>query len=189
VLVRVPGLDRARRIVVYGVTGSGKSTLAAQISAATGIPWHAVDDLTWRPGWVEVPKEEQRRLIEDICAGPEWILDAAYGSWLEIPLSRAPVVVALDYPRWLSWQRVVRRTLRRLVRQTPMCNGNYETLRRMLSPRDSIIGWHAKSFASKRSRMRTWAADPAGPAVLLLTSPRATRTFLAGLSSPSDRSR
>jgi adenylate kinase family enzyme len=189
VLVRVQALDAARRIVVYGVTGSGKSTLAEQISLATGIPWHPVDELTWRPGWVEVPKEEQRRLIQAICAEPEWILDAAYGSWLEIPLRRAEVVVALDYSRWFSLQRVVRRTLRRLVRHTPVCNGNYETLGRMLSPRDSIIGWHFRSFARKRSRMRTWAADPAGPAVLLLTSPRATRTFLAGFRSPSERSR
>jgi hypothetical protein len=183
--VRVDGLDGARRIVVYGVTGSGKSTLAEQLSLATGIPWHAVDDLTWRPGWVEVPKEEQRRLIQDICAGPEWILDSAYGSWLEIPLSRAQVVVALDYPRWLSWLRVVRRTVRRLVRRTPVCNGNRETLRRALSPQDSIIGWHNRSFARKRERIRSWAADPAGPAVLVLRSPRAARALLARLTTPS----
>jgi adenylate kinase family enzyme len=187
--VQVQALDGARRIVVYGVTGSGKSTLAEQISVATGIPWYPVDELTWRPGWVEVPKEEQRQLIQAVCAEPEWILDAAYGSWLEIPMSRAEVVVALDYPRWFSWQRVVRRTLRRLIRRTPVCNGNYETVRRMLSPRDSIIGWHFRSFARKRRRIRTWAADPAGPAVLALTSPRATQMFLAGLSSPSERSR
>ena len=187
--MRVDGLGGARRIFVYGVTGSGKSTLAQQISVATGIPWHAVDDLTWRPGWVEVPKEEQRRLIRTICAEPEWVLDAAYGSWLQIPLSRAEVVIALDYPRWFSWQRVVRRTLRRLVRRTPICNGNYETLQRMFSPRDSIIGWHHKSFVRKRHRIRTWAADPAGPAMLVLTSRRATRTFLDRLRSPSERPR
>jgi adenylate kinase family enzyme len=187
--VQVQALDGARRIVVYGVTGSGKSTLAEQISLATGIPWYPVDELTWRPGWVEVPKEEQRQLIQALCGEPEWILDAAYGSWLEIPMSRAEVVVALDYPRWFSWQRVARRTIRRLIRRTPVCNGNYETVRRMLSPRDSIIGWHFRSFARKRRRIRTWAADPAGPAVLALTSPRATQMFLAGLSSPSERSR
>jgi adenylate kinase family enzyme len=183
--VRLDELGGARRIVVYGVTGAGKSTLAAQIAQATGIPWHAVDDLTWRPGWTEVPIEEQRRLITAICAKPEWVLDAAYGQWLDIPMSHGPVVVALDYPRWLSWQRVVRRTVSRLIRRTPICNGNYETLRRMLSPRDSIIGWHHKSFAHKRSRIRAWEADPGGPAVLPLRSPRATRAFLAGLRIPS----
>ena len=181
--MRVQGLDGARRIVVYGVTGSGKSTLAEQISVATGIPWHAADQLTWRPGWVEVPRGEQRRRIAAVCAEPEWILDAAYGSWLEIPLSRAQVVVALDYPRWLSLQRVVRRTLRRLVWQTPVCNGNRETLQRVLSRRDSIIAWHFTSFAGKRGRIRAWADDPTGPPVLVLRSPRATRACLACLTA------
>lgn len=45
------------RILVYGVTGSGKTSLAKRISAATGIPWHAVDELTWEPGWIQVPED------------------------------------------------------------------------------------------------------------------------------------
>jgi gluconate kinase len=28
------------------VTGSGKTTIAQQIAARTGVPWHAVDELT-----------------------------------------------------------------------------------------------------------------------------------------------
>jgi len=179
--VRVDSLGGARRIVVYGVTGSGKSTLAKQISAATGIPYHAVDNLTWRPGWVEVPLEEQRSVVAAISAEPEWVLDAAYGSWIDLPLRRAQVIVALDYPRWFSLQRLVRRTLSRLVRQTAVCNGNRETLRRAVG-RDSIIRWHFRSFASRRRRIRSCLDDPAGPAVLLLRSPRATRRMLHRLA-------
>src|SRR5581483_8653448 len=92
----------ADRILVYGVTGSGKTTTAAHISERTGLPWHSVDDLTWEPGWVEVPVDEQRRRIAAICAGERWILDTAYGTWREIPLARADLIVALDYPRWIS---------------------------------------------------------------------------------------
>jgi hypothetical protein len=184
--VRVEGLGGAQRILVYGVTGSGKSTMAEQISSATGIPWHAVDELTWRPGWTEVPTEEQRRLIQAICAEPAWVLDTAYGKWLDVPLNRAEVVVALDYPRWFSLQRLVRRTVSRLVRRTPVCNGNYESVRRATSPRDSIVGWHFRSFGHKRSRIAVWAADPAGPAVVRLRSRHATRRFLAQLRSPSE---
>ena len=68
----------ATRIAVYGVTGSGKTRAAADIGAVTGLPWHAVDDLTWEPGWVEVPTDEQRRRIERICRGDAWILDSIY---------------------------------------------------------------------------------------------------------------
>ena len=98
----VPGDDAlggARRVLVYGVTGSGKTTLAERISRATSLPWHPVDELTWEPGWVEVPIDEQRRRIAGICAQPEWILDSAYEQWLDLPLSRVELIVALDYRR------------------------------------------------------------------------------------------
>jgi adenylate kinase family enzyme len=94
-----------------------------------------VDDLTWEPNWVVVPIDEQRRRIEETCAGEEWILDTAYGKWRKIPLDRAELIVALDYPRWLSLSRLIRRTLARLVSRRTICNGNRETLRTLASRR------------------------------------------------------
>jgi adenylate kinase family enzyme len=173
----------AGRIFVYGVTGSGKTTMARQIAERTGIAWHSVDDLTWEPGWVAVSPEEQRRRIAEICAGERWILDTAYGQWREIPLARAELIVALDYPRWVSLGRLVLRTVRRAVDRNPICNGNTESWRQAFS-RDSIIVWHFKSFARKRARIRAWAADSPGPAVVRLTSPRAARQWLGTLPGP-----
>ncbi|MEU4246361.1 adenylate kinase [Amycolatopsis sp. NPDC026612] len=165
------------RIVVYGVTGSGKSTLAARIAERTGLPYHSGDDLSWEPGWVQVPDEEQRRRIAEVCAGERWVLDAAYGKWRDIVLARTQLVVGLDYPRWLSLSRLVRRTVVRAVTRKRICNGNVESVRQIFSA-DSIIRWHFASFAKKRARIRAWAADPAGPAVVRLTSPRETRRWL-----------
>jgi adenylate kinase family enzyme len=170
------------RILVYGVTGSGKTTLAEQVSARTGLPWHSVDELTWQPGWVQVQPEEQRRRVIDICAGPRWVLDTAYSQWIDVPLARAQLIVALDYPRWLSLARLVRRTFGRALDHRPVCNGNTESFRQAFS-RDSIIWWHFRSYASKRDRIRAWTAEPPGVAVIRLTSPRATRRWLAGLSA------
>jgi adenylate kinase family enzyme len=171
----------ADRILVYGVTGSGKTTLAAQIAERTGLPWHSVDDLTWEPGWVEVPLAEQRARIAAICAGQRWILDSAYGKWLEIPLARLQLIVALDYPRWVSLGWLVRRTVRRAVDRNPVCNGNTESFRQAFSG-DSIIVWHFKSFARKRARIRKWAADPDGPKVVRFTRPRDTQRWLGTLA-------
>lgn len=172
---------RPRRILVYGVTGSGKTTLAAEISRRTGIPWHSVDDITWQPGWVSTPDDEQVEIITDRCAQDEWILDTAYGKWLHIPLARVELIVALDYPRWFSLMRLLRRTLARVIDRNPVCNGNVETLRQMLSM-DSILLWHFRSFRSKRRRIRQWAAEAEGPQVVVLRSARETQRWLATLA-------
>jgi adenylate kinase family enzyme len=154
------GQRRVSRILIYGVTGSGKTTLARRMSGLTGLPWHSVNDLTWEPNWVVVPIDEQRRSIEEICAGEEWILDHAYGKWRKIPLDRAELIVALDYPRWLSLSRLIRRTLVRLVSRRTICNGNRETLQALFA-RDSIVLWHFQSFQRKRARKRAWSSNPA----------------------------
>jgi adenylate kinase family enzyme len=169
------------------VTGSGKTTIAARIAELTALPWHSVDDLTWEPGWIEVPLEEQRRRIGEICSGSRWILDAAYGTWLDIPLARVEVIVALDYPRSVSLWRLLRRTVQRAAGRRPVCNGNVETWRTAFS-RDSIVIWHFRSFPRKRARIRHWTTSPLGPQVVRLTSPAATERWLAGLRAEADPS-
>jgi hypothetical protein len=57
-------------------------------------------------------------------------------------------------------------TLVRAIDKKPICNGNTESLRNLCS-RDSIVGWHFRSFDRKRSRMRQWADAAEGPPVLV----------------------
>jgi len=158
-------MPHQNRMLVYGVTGSGKTTLAAGIAARTGLPWHAIDDLTWGSGWSPVPLQEQRNRVTSICTSQRWVIDTAYAQWLDIPLAHADVIVALDYPRWLSLSRLVRRTFLRVIDKKPVCNGNTETWRQVFSG-DSILAWHFRSFSRKRARIRSWVAAPPGPAVV-----------------------
>jgi adenylate kinase family enzyme len=171
------------RILVYGVTGSGKSTAATRIAAATGLPLTLVDELTWLPGWVPVDGDEQRRVIGEIVRGERWVLDSAYGAWLDLVLPRVELVVGLDYPRWLSLARLVRRTVSSAITKEPHCNGNVESWRGIVD-RDSIIRWHFRSFARKRRRMRAWADDPAMPRVVLVRHPRELEAVLASVAAP-----
>ena len=165
---------------MYGVCGSGKTTFARRLSERTGIPWTSVDDMAWLPGWQSTSEEYQREQAERICAADEWILDTAYGKWLEIPLARAELIIGLDYPRWFSLQRLVRRTLMRVIDNKPVCNGNVETWRLMFA-RDSIILWHFKSWRRKRDRMRAWAKDSSMPEVVLLSNAKAAESWLQSL--------
>lgn len=127
-----------------------------------------------------MPEGEQRRRIAEIAAGDHWVLDSAYSAWLDLVLPRAELVVGLDYPRWLSLQRLVRRSVRRRVDKRLICNGNTESWRSLFS-RDSIVVWHFRSFTRKRTRMRSWAAEPGGPRVLLFRRPRDLEDWLRAL--------
>ncbi len=173
-------MNAPSRILIYGIHGSGKSTLAERLAERLGLPWYPVDDLLWQPGWVEVPMAVQRSRIEAICRRDRWILDGAYHGWRDVPLARADLVVGLDYPRGLSFRRLLRRTGRRLVTGEEICNGNRESLGSVLSG-ESILVWHLTGYGRVRRRMRAWQSDPSGPPVLLFGTPEELDRWLAAL--------
>ena len=171
------------RVLFYGVTGSGKSSAARAFAQATGLPeFSADDDIGWLPGWQQRTVEDQRELAAAIAAQDRWVLDSAYGVWRDVVLPRAELVVGLDYPRWLSLARLVRRSLRRAVTREPVCNGNRETFTRLFI-HDSIIRWHFRSFTRKRRVMRSLHSDPATPPAVLFRHPRQLDAWLAELSA------
>jgi adenylate kinase family enzyme len=181
VLVPPPAdLTRDRRIVLYGVTGSGKSTLAARIADLGGMPYVSTDDLMWRPGWVQVPREEQAGLLRDTTEGPAWVIDSLWSGTRELVLPRTDLLVALDYPRRTSLTRLLRRTAQRLRTREEVCGGNHESWGQVLS-RDSIVAWHARSFASKQAQIEQWCEDPSGPRVARFTDPGQTDAWLRHL--------
>ena len=185
---RPTDLAGVQRILIYAVTGSGKTTLAARLAQLTGLPWHSVDDeIGWEPGavapWRNRAVDDQLRRATELCAGDRWILDTAYRSWRGVVLARVDLVVALDYPRWVSLSRLLRRTVRRIVDRREVCNGNVETLRQVLSS-ESIIVWHFRSFPATRRRIRGWLDDPSAPATVCFTRPSDLDRWVDQLENP-----
>lgn len=175
------------RILFFGVTGSGKSSAARAYSARSGLPeFSADDDIGWLPGWKQRSVEEQREIAESIVSGDLWVLDSAYGAWRDIVLSRAELVVALDYPRWLSLARVVRRSVLRALTGQRVCNGNTESLGQLFT-KDSIVRWHFQSFPRKRRQIRNMQTDPDMPPVLVFQHPTDLEVWLSQTQPHSPR--
>ena len=181
------GLARHPRVVLHGVTGSGKSTLAARLAGVTGAPHVSVDDLMWRPGWVQLTDEEQVEAIRPWAEQPRWVMDSLWSATREVVLSRTDLLVALDFPRRVSLGRLLRRTGRRLRTGEEFCGGNTESWRKALSS-DSIVAWHFRSFADKHASAQEWAAAAGGPPVVRFTSPRQVEAWLRSLEGADVRS-
>ncbi|WP_051223406.1 hypothetical protein [Agrococcus lahaulensis] len=176
----IDDLRRARRVVCFGATGSGKSTMTAALATRLGLPAVHLDDLCWDPGWVEVPRDEQRARVLPILERDAWVIDALRSSIAAEALDRADAIVALDYERRVSLARLVRRTARRIRTRERVCNGNVETLRLAVA-RDSVIVWHFRSWRRKRQQARALHADAAAPPVLLLRRPDEAERLLEAL--------
>ncbi len=177
-----PHLRGHSRIALHGVTGSGKSTLAARLAALTGAPQVSVDDLMWRPGWVQLTDEEQVEAIRPWAEQPRWVMDSLWSATRDLVLPRTDLLVALDFPRRVSLGRLVRRTWRRLRTGEEFCGGNTESWRRAVSS-DSIVAWHFRSFPTKHATIAAWAADAGGPPVVRFTSPREVDAWLRDLET------
>jgi hypothetical protein len=188
VLVDPPSdLRHHPRIALHGVTGSGKSTLAARLAAMTGAPHVSVDDLMWRPGWVQLTDDEQVEAITPWADRPAWVMDSLWTATRPVVLPRVDLLVTLDYPRRVSLGRLLRRTWRRMVTRDEFCGGNTESWGRTFST-DSIVAWHFRSFPTKHATIAAWAADAGGPPVLRFTSPRQVDTWLRTLDRSHARS-
>lgn len=120
-------MNYSRRISVVGTSGSGKTTLAHQISQHLAIPHIELDAIYHQPNWTETPLEIFRQRVEESLNSESWVVDGNYSKVRDIVWSRADTVVWLDYTLPLIMKRVVWRTLKRVIRQEELWNGNRET--------------------------------------------------------------
>ena len=147
----VDDVQRAKRVLLHGVSGSGTSTAAVAIGARLSLPVHLADEeFGWLPGWVQRPAEGMRTLADVAAAEPAWVFDTSYGSFRDLVEPRAQVAIGLDYPRWISLGPLLQRTFTRVIDRRPICKGNVETFRQMFSWTRSSCGISAALPGSGR---------------------------------------
>jgi len=104
-------LSTAKRIAVVGSPGAGKSTLAIQLGALLDLPVVHLDQLWWRPGWIEAGVEAFDAELERVVGTDAWIIDGNYSRTLNVRLARADAAVMLDFPRKLCIYRSLKRAI------------------------------------------------------------------------------
>lgn len=98
-----------QRVLIIGPCGAGKSTLARQLGERLALPIFHIDQLNWRPGWVETEKSALRARLDSIVAGDRWLIDGNYGGTLDARLNHADTIIYLDFPIRLCLWRLAKR--------------------------------------------------------------------------------
>jgi adenylate kinase family enzyme len=99
------------RVAVVGSGGAGKTTFSLELARRTGLPIVHLDHLYWSPGWIEMPSEEWRLVLEERLIAEEWIADGNYAGTYDVRFSRADTIIILTLSRWICVSRVLWRSL------------------------------------------------------------------------------
>ena len=99
------------RILIIGCGGAGKSTLARKMGEKTGIPVIHLDQLWWKPGWVESDREEFERILQQELEKTRWIMDGNFDRTIPHRASYCDTVIYLDFSRVACLLGVLKRVL------------------------------------------------------------------------------
>lgn len=97
------------KIAIIGSPGSGKSTLALKLHKILHIPLYHIDKYFWKSGWQRPDREDFRKIHNELCDKPEWIIEGMAVSHFEYRLQRADVIIFLDIPAHICFYRIFKR--------------------------------------------------------------------------------
>lgn len=106
-----------KRIAIVGNIGAGKTSLARRLGHDLGLGNVHLDRVYWQPGWSTLALDEFARQHHEIIQRDSWIIDGNYTITMRERFEAADAVFFLDYPRRVSYWRLLRRNVRYLFRQ------------------------------------------------------------------------
>ena len=143
-----------KRINVIGTTGSGKTNFSKELSAALDISYVQLDELFWKPNWVESPDEEFLPKVTSAVKKDTWVLDGNFSRTTEIKWQRADTVIWLDFSYFTTFTQLLARTIRIAIKKDELWpnTGNKESFRKSFFDRSSILLWFFQNYERNKKR-------------------------------------
>jgi|SRR5579885_1526421 adenylate kinase family enzyme len=164
-----------KRIAIIGCSGSGKSTLARQLGTILDIPVIHLDAIFWLPDWEKTPRDEWRRIQEELIKPECWIIDGHYESTLDIRMAAADTIIFLDYSRTLCLYRVLKRRIQYAGKTRPdLASGCPEKI-----DREHIQWIWSYPSTARPQALQKLEHYATGRTIIILHNPTETRQFLA----------
>lgn len=170
------------RYSIVGTSGSGKSTLARAIADRCGIAHIELDNLFWEPHWQKAPLHVFIDRVVQATQSDDWVSCGNHSRAQPLLLAQADKIIWLDYPFWMIFWRVIKRTARRIWRREPCCHGNYETVYRQFFTKDSIFLWVIRTYLKRKQTYSALMQGPDKEKWIRITNAQELQIFLDGLS-------
>jgi adenylate kinase family enzyme len=171
-----------KRIIVAGVSGSGKTYTAKAISTLLDIPHFDLDNYYWEPGWQDKDRQEFNDIVNALTEKDCWIISGNFSN-TEMPIfKRCDYIIWLDYSIFRCLAQSFMRSIRRIIKKEPCCNGNFETFKQLFFSKNSIIAWVLTSYNKRRDFYNMlFVKDIQEKTFLRFSSPKETNIWLKTL--------
>lgn len=141
-----------QRIVIIGTSCSGKTTLAKVISSRLNIKHIELDQLYWKPNWIERETEEFKKLVAEEIKTESWVVDGNYSNIREALWSRSTAIIWLNYSFATVVYRAISRSFIRSVTKKVVFAGNKESFKRSFFSKESITLWVINTHQKNREK-------------------------------------
>ena len=177
--------SKLNRINVIGTSGSGKSTFSKELSSKLKLPYIEMDSLYWKDDWRFASDEELMENVRIATNGVRWLLDGNYNRTQPIKWKNVQTIIWLDYPFYLVFFRVLKRSITRLFdKRTLWGTNNRESFQQTFLSHESIILWMWTSYPHMKKRYtKLFEKNTKDWQLIRLTSPTDTKTFLINLEN------
>ncbi len=108
-----------KRVMIIGQPGSGKSTLARELGEILDLPVFYIDQIHWKPGWIERGGVGKDRLCSDVHSQDKWIFEGGRSTTWAERIDRADTLIWLDFTLPVRSWRIFTRTIRHYGESRP----------------------------------------------------------------------
>jgi len=151
--------ESPKRIWIVGPCGSGKSTLADRLGSRLGLRVTHIDEIHWKPGWIESDPDDEAARLAEIVAEDAWIIDGNYSRLRTLHHDRIQLAIWLDFPLSITFPRLLKRTFMRAITREVVCNGNCENPLVTMFSKDSILWWGLSTHNRRRVQLERELVD------------------------------